>query len=40
MWQLSTHFSLLLTCFGAATLLLIQSDEVLVGLRLTDCYAA
>lgn len=40
MWQLSTHFSLLLTCFGAATLLLMQSEEVLVGLRLTDCYAA
>ena len=39
MWELSGYFGLFLTAFGAATLLPMQSEAVLVGLLLTDRYA-
>lgn len=40
MWELSGYFGLFLAAFGAATLLPMQSEAVLVGLLLTDRYAA
>jgi membrane protein YqaA with SNARE-associated domain len=40
MWELSAYFGLFLAAFGAATLLPMQSEAVLVGLLLTDHYAA
>jgi len=39
MWELSGYFGLFLAAFGAATLLPMQSEAVLVGLLLTDRYA-
>ncbi|KAA0695261.1 DedA family protein [Halopseudomonas laoshanensis] len=38
--ELSGYFGLFLAAFGAATLLPMQSEAVLVGLLLTDHYAA
>lgn len=38
--ELSGYFGLFLAAFGAATLLPMQSEAVLVGLLLTDRYAA
>lgn len=40
MWELSGYLGLFLAAFGAATLLPMQSEAVLVGLLLTDHYAA
>ena len=40
MWELSGYFGLFLAAFGAATLLPMQSEAVLIGLLLTDRYAA
>ena len=40
MWELSGYLGLFLAALGAATLLPMQSEAVLVGLLLTDCYAA
>ena len=40
MWELSGYLGLFLAAFGAATLLPMQSEAVLVGLLLTDRYAA
>jgi membrane protein YqaA with SNARE-associated domain len=40
MWELSGYFGLFLAAFGAATLLPMQSEAVLVGLLLTDRYTA
>jgi membrane protein YqaA with SNARE-associated domain len=40
MWELSGYVGLFLAAFGAATLLPMQSEAVLVGLLLTDRYAA
>ena len=40
MWEFSGYFGLFLAAFGAATLLPMQSEAVLVGLLLTDRYAA
>lgn len=40
MWELSGYFGLFLAAFGAATLLPMQSETVLVGLLLTDHYTA
>lgn len=40
MWELSSYFGLFLAAFGAATLLPMQSEAVLVGLLLSDRYAA
>ena len=40
MCELSGYFGLFLAAFGAATLLPMQSEAVLVGLLLTDRYAA
>ena len=40
MWELSGYFGLFFAAFGAATLLPMQSEAVLVGLLLTDRYAA
>lgn len=39
MLELSSYFGLFLAAFGAATLLPLQSEAVLVGLLLTDHYA-
>lgn len=39
MWDFSGYFGLFLAAFGAATLLPLQSEAVLVGLLLTDNYA-
>ncbi len=40
MWELSAYFGLFFAAFGAATLLPMQSEAVLVGLLLTDRYSA
>ena len=40
MWELSGYLGLFLAAFGAATLLPMQSEAVLLGLLLTDRYAA
>lgn len=40
MWELTGYLGLFLAAFGAATLLPMQSEAVLVGLLLTDRYAA
>ena len=40
MCELSGYFGLFLAAFGAATLLPMQPEAVLVGLLLTDPYAA
>jgi len=40
MWELSGYFGLFLAAFGAATLLPMQSEAVLVGLLLPNHYAA
>lgn len=40
MWEPTGYFGLFLAAFGAATLLPLQSEAVLVGLLLTDQYPA
>lgn len=40
MWELFAYFGLFLATFSAATLLPMQSEAVLLGLILTDQYAA
>lgn len=40
MWELSGYFGLFFAALGAATLLPMQSEAVLVGLLLTDRYPA
>jgi membrane protein YqaA with SNARE-associated domain len=40
MWDLSGYFGLFIAAFGAATLLPMQSEALLVGLVMTDRYTA
>ena len=40
MWELSAYFGLFLATLSAATLLPMQSEAVLLGMILTDQYAA